>query len=352
MKKYFLYIMSICAVAFTTASCNDADPLDSTSKHDYADGLQPYLRTNVASLTEINLQFPQARIDEPQVINLKDYVGKFHTNMNMTLDEVLDGLSSGSTVFYSINPNRGIWNRDSAPTVNGSGWYWNKSGGLADQSGATFSVQLDKANKQLIVNALNGPDTGVSADANVGFAINNGHNLDNYVRFKINSTVTDPSKVVAKASIPAGDYAAASIMFEDYAEAIEANLGITIKEFLTKYAESGTVGEEEIEIYLSNADGLWFAADAEGNNSWMAPEDAYQRPASTSNWMGWWLDGDLNIRGWGAGCFLFIEGADKCVNLGRYPGVASGTQCNLRFVYTLAADHTRFLEFIISVTFE
>jgi hypothetical protein len=334
-------------------SCNGADPLDSTSKHDYTDGQLPYLRTNVSALVEISLEFPKARISEPQVILLKDYAEKFHTNMHMTVDEVLDGLSGEKTVFYPINANRGVWNRDSAPAVNGQGWYWGVTGTLAEQGDAVFSVELDRTNRLLIVSAVNNPDTGAGADANVGFAVNNGHDLDDYVRFKVSSVVIDPSKVVTRVSIPAGDYAAASILFEDYADAIETNLGISIRDFLARYDASGTPGEEEIEIYLSDAQGRWYAADADGNRGWVAPEDAYQRPPTTSGWMGWWLNTELNITNWGEdGCLVFIEGGDKCVNIGRYPNVASGTQCNLRFLYTLASDHSRFIEFILSVTFE
>lgn len=344
----------MCIVAFAMASCNDADPLDSTSKHDYADGQLPYLRTNTEALVEVNFEFPKARIDEPQVIDLKDYVGKFHANMNMTVDEVLEGLEGGKTVFYPINVNRGVWSRDNQPTLNGNGWHWNGSGSLTGQEGAAFAVELDKAKKQLIVSAVNNPDTGVGADANVGFAINNGHDLDDYVRFKISCVVTDPSKVVTKVSVPTGDYSAASIMFEDYADAIETNLGISLKEFLTRYegSDSGTLNDSDIEIYLSNAEGKWYAVDADGNTGWLDVENVAQRPQTTSGWMGWWLDTDLNITSWGSGCFVFIEGADGCVNIGRYPGVASGTQCNLRFLYTLANDHSRFIEFIVTVTFE
>lgn len=349
MKKY-IYILA-CAAALMTTACNSDDPMDSCSKHDYADGQSPYLRTNSDATVEVSLEFPKARIDEAQTISLKDYAGTFHRNLNMTVDEVLDGLSSGKIVCYTINPTRGIWNLD-APTVGEYGWYWNSSSALATADNAVASVELDKASKSLVVKMLNDPDAGVSTTANLGLAISNGHDLDNYVRFKIGAVVTDPSKVITKVSVPAGDYSAASIMFEDYADAIEMNLGISITEFLTRYSNSGTVGDEPLEIYLSNAEGKWLAVNEAGDKVWTAPEEAKQRPSTTSGWMGWWLDYDLNITTWGAGCFLFIEGSDKCVNIGRYPNVASGTQAEVRFVYTLAEDHSRFIEFIVSVTFE
>lgn len=355
MKKNFLYIVWMCAAVFAVTACENDDPLDATSKHDYADGQSPYLRTNSDALVEVNLEFPKARIDESQVINLKDYAAKFHQNMKMTVDEVLDGLADGTTVFYTINPNRGVWNLD-APTLNNNGWYWNTSGTLATSTDAVASIELDKADKSLIVKMVNDPATGSSTSANLGFAINNGHDLDNYVRFKISPVVTDPSKVVTKVSIPTGDYTYYDLKFTDYTESIETNLGITINEFLTKYAASGTIGEEEIECYLSNSLGQWYAEDEAGNAAWMEPENVYQRPAYTSGGMGWWLNSDLIITTWSTtnDCFLFTEISDdgKGVKIGRYPDIASGTQCELRFLYTLANDHSRFIEFIISVTLE
>ena len=44
---------------------------------------------------------------------------------------------------------------------------------------------------------------GTAISINVGFAINNGANLDDYVRFAFDVTVTDPGRIVVANTIPA-----------------------------------------------------------------------------------------------------------------------------------------------------
>ena len=357
MKKY-IYILA-CAAALMTTACNSDDPMDSCSKHDYADGQSPYLRTNSDATVEVSLEFPKARIDEAQSISLKDYAGTFHRNLNMTVDEVLDGLSSGKIVCYTINPTRGIWNLD-APTVGEYGWYWNSSSALATADNAVASVELDKASKSLVVKMLNDPAVGTSLDANLGLAISNGHDLDNYVRFKVHPVVTDPSKVVTKVSLakPADDYPTAELVFADFTESIESNLGVSMTEFLNMYSASSSGDDNSLELYLSNEAGQWYTVDADGNTGWMDPDLAVKRPSSTAGGLGYWLDSSLNVTTWaspgsGSDCTIFIESGDKSVVIGRYPdATTSGLVYQLRFVYTLTADHSRFIEFIVEVTFE
>ena len=66
---------------------------------------------------------------------------------------------------------------------------------------------------------------------NVGFAINNGADFDDYIRFSFDVTVTDPSKIVISGTLAAGDYAGFSINFADYADAIEPCIGLSVDEF-------------------------------------------------------------------------------------------------------------------------
>lgn len=345
MKKQYFYILA-CVAALACTSCNSDDPADASHKQIYSEGMAPYLRSNAAAMIDVSLEFPKARIDETQVINLQDHAIVFQKQLGMTVDEVMKAIKEGRAVCYTVNTARGCWNLD-APSIEGTlGWCWATSGALATPETGLVAVTLNVDDKSLTVKMLGDPDAGLSTTAVIGIALKNGRDFDDYVCFRIGAVVTDPSKVIINASIPAGDYAAASIMFADYKDAIEQNMGISLNDFLNRYEA------DQIEIFLSNEEGKWLATGENGTNVWTKPVDGILRPTTTSGWMGWWLDTNLNICNWGDGCFLFIEGGDKCVNIGRYPGIATGTQATLRFVYTLPEDHSRYIEFIVSVTLE
>ena len=120
MKKNLLYALVAC-LAFTFAACSD-DPLDATSKHVYGPDENPYLKTDLTATISTSLEFPVQRINVPQEIKLADYAETFQAQLGMTVDEVVNGLSSGSVVFCPINVTRGQWLRNAAPTKGTHGW--------------------------------------------------------------------------------------------------------------------------------------------------------------------------------------------------------------------------------------
>ncbi len=72
MKKLYIYVVAA-ILSFVGVSCNSDEPADATSKHEYAEGEAPYLRTNAAAtITEYKV-FNVHTIDEPPYIYLKDY---------------------------------------------------------------------------------------------------------------------------------------------------------------------------------------------------------------------------------------------------------------------------------------
>ena len=116
------------------------------------------------------------------------------------------GLETGKVVFYNINTARGIWNK-AAATKGSNGWWFNASGLVSDAANGVASIELDKAQKALILSVSEESAAGVSVGANVGFAhVDNGKDYDDYIRFNVNFAVTDPGTIIRDINIPDGDY--------------------------------------------------------------------------------------------------------------------------------------------------
>ena len=88
-------------LAFAGVSCNSDDPSDASTKHVYAEGEAPYLRTNAAATTALEMDFQMVKIDQPQYIYLKDYAPIFHKNLNMTVDEAIAAIENGTAVLQT-----------------------------------------------------------------------------------------------------------------------------------------------------------------------------------------------------------------------------------------------------------
>lgn len=338
MKKSLIYLFGI-ALAIGATGCNSDDPKDATEKHVYAEGEAPYLKANPSATNALAHNFLVARIDEPLVINLKDYASSFHKNLNMTVDETLTALANGDVKFFTINTGRQRWNLD-APTFGANGWYFNSASQptTADE-GAIFSMELNQKAKQIIVHAVNDPAVGSMSTLDFGFARNSGTDFDDYVRFMVSCAVSDPSTVIMDATVPAGGYNAYELNLKNYAEAIELCTGMTYADFVTAF------DNEEVEVYLCDSDGNWVLND-DGSH-----------PDYTSGWLGYWLDSDLNICYWdGAGYpnnMMFLEywGGGIYALGNSASSTPAGTQARLRFDLVVGGDPASAVHFIINVTF-
>lgn len=338
MKKSLIYLFGI-ALALGATGCNSDDPSDATEKHIYAEGEMPYLRSNPAATNTVVHNFLVARIDEPLVINLKDYAQSFHKNLNMTVDETLTALANGDVEFRTINTGRQRWNLDT-PTFGESGWYFNSASmPTTADDGAIFSMELNQKAKQLIVRAVNDPAVGSMSTLDFGFALKNGKDFDDYVRFMVSCAVSDPSTIIMDATIPAGNYNAYGIDLKKYAEAIELCTGMSYADFVSAF------DNEEVDVYLCDADGNWIL-DEDGN-----------RPGYTSGWLGYWLDENLNItywtdKGYPANLMFLEYGGGGLYNLGNSATTTpAGTQVRLRFDLVVGGDPASAVHFIINVTF-
>lgn len=341
MKKQLIYLTAACAIAGFAVSCNSDDPTDASEKHVYTEGdYAPYLRTNTAATVALSLNFPLANIDESIEIDLKDYASYFHENMSMTVDEVLAAYDNGEVVFYNIAVTKGRWDQ-TAPTCGTSGWYYTSAGVVTDDaSAAKAKVVLDRSNHKIICSMINEPDAGTVIAINVGFAIDNGSDYDDYVRFNPTLTVTDPGKVITSINLDSTvDYDSDVISFDDFAEDIEFSTGFDIDDFC-----EGVDDSEAWSLYME---------DQSNNNEWLR---GYSSTAGSS--LSYWLDTDLKPCSWTGSYptnYLFIETwgtDDRGVYVGLAPGIPAGTSQLVRFVYVYNADESRNVEFIVTVNAE
>jgi hypothetical protein len=329
MKKNILYI-AMFGMVLGFCACS-TEPEDAVEKHVYSDNEAPYLRTDASANISTTAEFRKGHVT-PKVISLKDYAETIQTKLGMTVDDMIAGIENGKIVFFNINTSRGVWDK-TAPTKGTTGWYYNKSGLIVQQDTlAAGSIEIDKTSKSLIVSVPESSSAGVSFSANVGFAINNGQNYDNYVRFNISISVTDPGLIMPTFKIPSGDYSVYEVKFADYSKAIEACLGMTVSEFNKTVQDSNG----DIAMYLVDDAGNWDTTSK-----------------YTVNGIGFWLDGSLKVTTWNkAGFSYFIETHDGSVGIGRAPGIAAGTQTKFHFVYASKTDKSKFVEFVCNATLE
>ncbi len=338
MKRNLIYLLIGC---FMTAfvACED-DILDATSKHEYSESENPYLRPDADATLSTDLEFNAGHI-EADTIFLEDYADKFSEKMNMTVDQVISGLTNGSVVFYSINSARGYWDRTD-PTKNNTGWYYNSAGGvIANADGYVATIDLDKTNKALIIDMADEVKAGTVLTLNVGFAIN-GVDFDDYVRFSFSLSVTDPTIIMVSINIPEGDWANYGIKFNDYAPIIEMCMGMTVDEFLANLDYNGNTGtptEGSIHMYvINNKTGEWD-----------------ETSGYTAEKPGYWMNAEGVVCDYGAtGYSLYAntKNDDHVVYIGRAPALNAGTTFTISIGYKDTANENHHFRFIITATLE
>lgn len=344
MKKLYIYVVAA-ILGFVGVSCNSDEPADATSKHEYAEGEAPYLRTNTAAtITEYKI-FNVPTIDEPHYINLKDYASYFHKNLDMTVDEVMTALGNGEMVMYNINTSRQRWDLTN-PNNGEYGWYYTTGGQVATgDAPVAFSSEFDRENKRIILHALNNPTAGIVTNLDMGFAKVNGKNFDDYVRFLIQIEVKDPSIVEIAGVVPTGDWSAWNLKFNAFDAELQAALGLTAKEFTALWQQCepefqwDNRNDDPIQVYLLK-------------NGERVLDENGMRPRSTTNYMGWWLDQDQNIVPYGDSSYIFLEGSETSYNFGRHPNVPSGETAVILVDFALTEDLNKHITFRVSLTFE
>ena len=327
MKKNILLAFCCCSLLAFTA-CSD-DYNDATSKHVYGENENPYLKID----TEAQISATGAlevNGEHSYTVKLSDYAAKFEEKMGMSVDAVIDGLSTGETVFYPINTTRNQWlktpyNKDDA------GWYFNSANQpcAQDDEACKASVVLDKTNKELVFELTEGGITaGTVLALEVGFA-KNGPDYDNYVRFTLNASVTDPTVAVATVALPNTNYTSDDILLTSIEENIAAVFEMTLDEFITAFDE-GT-----IKFYAADpTTGVWDT------------ESAYTGEQPAGYWFG-------KVCAYpGVVCANFKPDSDEvsksCVKLCCMPETPVGKQYNCSFGFIDTTDATKFFRFVVT----
>ncbi len=340
MKKNILYIATA-ALALCFTACSE-DYEDASSKHVYSEGEAPYLRTDTEATIDVEAEFPKSH-NNPVTIDLDDYAETIQTKLGMTVSEMLSAVSSGSVVFYNIDSNNGVWDLTD-PTMGTSGWYYNASGTIVTTDSAGFSIELDSSDATITISASDDAAAGTTTTLNVGFALVNGSDYDDYVRFRIAVSVTDASVIMFSFSLDAYDYAYYALQLDDYVETIESMMDMTYDEFLEAILDT----ESDVVLYMVASDGSWIEYDTDGDG-----EQDY-----TANNLGFWCDKEGNPVGWATagGCYYVetwgCDDPDGQIGVGRYDTSTSGEVITMHFVYARKSNLNYFAEFVLSVTFE
>ncbi|MCG6188629.1 DUF4859 domain-containing protein [Maribellus maritimus] len=341
MKRNFIYII-ITSFIFLFSACDDVIE-DATSKHIYGDNENPYLRVDVGATVITDMEFEKGYV-EPDTLNLNDYADVFQEKMNMTVDQVLSSLEDGSVVFDNINITRNIWTK-AEKTNNSSGWYYNSAGGLcsADDPAQTASIELDKANKSIIVDMNEAVRAGIVLNLNVGFALD-GPDYDDYVRFSFNLSVTDPAVIIVSVNIPAGDYVNTGINFADYAENIQTTMGMSVTEFFANLDYNGDTGaptEGTIHMYVVDNE----------TEEWDETSDY------TAEAPGYWLNAEGEVSNWtntgeGFNIYANTKPTGYVLFIGRAPGLAAGSSYTFSIGYRDTENLENHFRFVITATLE
>ena len=331
MKKNILLAFCCCSLLAFTA-CSD-DYNDATSKHVYGENENPYLKID----TEAQISATGAlevNGEHSYTVKLSDYAAKFEEKMGMSVDAVIDGLSTGETVFYPINTTRNQWlktpyNKDDA------GWYFNSANQpcVQDDEACKASVVLDKTNKELVFELTEGGITaGTVLALEVGFA-KNGPDYDNYVRFTLNASVTDPT--VAVLSLTFAEGAAHTVNLSDYQENIEAVFDMPYADFVSAIAEN---------------DGIKFSLFDITTGAVKDMGEHY-----TANAPGYWMNAAGDYINWGVDGFAsYIEyySDDEACGIGYNADLPSGTNGQFTVGWVNTNDTSKFFRLIVTWTIQ
>lgn len=328
MKKNILYVL-LGGLFLSLTACSE-NWEDATSKHVYGENENPYLRADAEATVTQKIQFGAG---QTQIISLSDYAELFQTQLGMTVDEAIAGISSGKVVFHSINAARNTWDR-TAPNKGTTGWYFDVMGNISSQADANFTVELNTSDKTIMINALENVVAGSTLSINVGFAIN-GTDFDQYVRILSEIVIIDVP-IEVSINIPDGEYSAASIEFNDYADKIQECFGMTVAEFCEGLDGDG---KGDIHMYSVNLESL----------KW-DEESSY-----TANAPGYWMMKDGTVTNWGvAGYSLFAECSisDETLNIGRSATPVAGDKYTISIGFRDKTNKANLLRFVINITME
>lgn len=333
MKKNIIYGILACCLCAMTA-CEE-DYAESTSKHVYGPNENQPVKTNVATTVTHSMEF-QAAQATPVVVDIYDYDDVIRDAFGISAQE-LAGKIGSEYFMVPINPNRMVWLKSvSANTGDTYGWYINKSGNVCEgDDDATYGkLVYDEASHSFEFGIR--PDVSGSMGTQIGI-VKAGTDFVTHVRFVLNVTTLDKSYIFRDIVIPAGDYSAYQMTFDEVAEGFDYVFGMTPAEYDAAY-DAGKVA-----IYMFDKSLFAYNWDA----------------APTANNGGFWCNAAGEVITWGDGCCFYIEpwtGTDggnvPCFAIGRFPGIESGTQVEIRFGTALVKNHDKVVNYIINATFE
>lgn len=328
MKKILLSIL-MGGLILSMPACSE-DWEDATSKHVYGENENPYLRVD-ADATAINAMTFYA--GQSTTIHLSDYAELFQKQLGLTVGETMAGITDGTVMFHNINIARGAWDK-TLPNKGNAGWYFNAAGQIATENEGFVTIELDVANNAIVLTALDAAKEGGTLTINVGFALK--ADYEHYVRFKNDLTLVDvPTEV--SISVPAGEYSAFSLDFNNYAELIQKRMGMTVKEFCNEL--DGTNTDGKVHMYVVNKNTFQWDTDGE----------------YTAGGTGYWMDADGNRTSWGVDGFsIFAEITDAAAQtmaIGR-GDVPSGNVYTFSLAFRNKEDVTKFFRLLITATME
>ena len=166
----------------------------------------------------------------------------------------------------------------------------------------------------------------------VGFA-KNGPDYDNYVRFTLNASVTDPS--VAVLSLTFAEGAAHTVNLSDYQENIEAVFDMPYADFISAIAEN---------------DGIKFSLFDITTGAVKDMGEHY-----TANAPGYWMNAAGDYINWGVDGFAsYIEyySDDEACGIGYNADLPSGTNGQFTVGWVNTNDTSKFFRLIVTWTIQ
>lgn len=342
-----IYGAIACLSLVALPACED-DYSECSTPHFYGPNENPPLKGSDALNSNASMTIKMGDT-EGHVLSLNDYADAIGERMGMSIDEVFAGLDNGKVAFNFVNPNRRVWDRTPANAGDNT-WALSPSGIITDVDKAAILVTFDKGARSLTYRLTENAPSGIIPVV-CGFAKTDDSSYPVNFRLQNLVTVADKSIVDVTGVIPTGDYAAYSVEMAEYADNIAYALGITDLQKL-----SSGLGDTEIrdyDLYLLKPSG-----ERVGN-----PDGGY-----TANPPGYWADNNYDVCAWGAAGFTyFVEGdfyeevatgdwqprADGgAINIGRAPGIASGTNMQINFVIVSTKNPGQTLTFLCNMTFE
>lgn len=262
---------------------------------------------------------------------LSGYSYEIENNLGLTIEQFKQGVADGTVELCMVNRKENSWS-SADYTANEPGYWLDSDLEVTHWDGAGYPANaLFIEVSEDVVYIGRAPGITTELNFEMSFVLRLAKDHSKYLRFNVNVTcpiytpevTVEAEGNVVEATIEMVDvYNATVLPFEQLLDVLSESLSVESAEAFVGGIENG-----DIFMYMVDpATGEWLTEAGQ----------------TAGGYMGYWLGENLTPTGWSPDGYpsntIFIETHDEGIGIGAAPGVESGMEFNVSFVYAKSAQ--------------